>query len=99
MPLATKATAVSGPSSGAMPAATEGSAGTLVQTRTASCGPSSAGSAAARGRHSMTPSAAVRTTSPRARIASSCAPRATAETSAPPFASRAARSPPIAPAP
>ena len=44
MPLVTKATAVSGPSSGAMVAATAGSAGALTVTITTSCGPRLAGS-------------------------------------------------------
>ena len=58
-------------------------AGTLVQTTTASCGPSSAGSAAALGRHSIVRSGR-RTVRPRSRMAASWAPRATTETSAPP---------------
>ena len=44
----TKATGVSAPSSGAIEAATAGSAGAFTVTNTASCGPSSAGSDDAR---------------------------------------------------
>jgi hypothetical protein len=98
MPFITKTTGVSGPSSGAMPAATEGSAGDFTVTITASCGPSSSGLSVARGREWKVPSRAS-TVSPRSWIAARCAPRAMTETSAPPRAKRPARCPPIAPAP
>ena len=94
----TKATGVSGPSSGAMPAATEPSAGAFTVTMTASCGPIAAGSSLARGWTWMLPSGAT-TLRPLAWMARRCGPRAMTDTSAPPLASRAAIWPPMAPAP
>src|SRR5262245_40820887 len=65
---------------------------------TASCGPSSAASAAVRSRavRSVSP---WRKTSPRSRIAARAAPRTIADTSAPASARRAATQPPPAPVP
>ena len=98
MPFITNATAVSGPSSGPIPAATDGSDGAFTVTITISCGPSAAASALAATRAKISPSAAC-TRRPLAWNAASCAPRAITETSAPPFASRPATWVPIAPAP
>ena len=72
--------------------------GAFTVTSTASCGPSSAGSALARGRECRVPSGAF-TVRPCSCMARRCAPRATTETSCPFAASRAATCPPMAPAP
>ena len=79
-PFIAVSTMVSGPSSGAMRAATSGIAGPLTATTTRSCGPSCAGSSAARtSARSSRP--ALRSRIPCARSAASVAPRATALTS------------------
>ncbi len=92
-------TTLSGPSSGAMRAATAGSAGPFTARITRSCGPSSAGSSEARTLGAST-SPSRRKRSPCAPIASSAAPRATTLTShSPRAARRAPMRPPMAPAP
>jgi hypothetical protein len=98
MPFIANTTEVCGPSNGPIPAAIDAKAGAFTATITASCGPSSAGSALAATGAWISPSAAC-TTRPSRWIAARCAPRATTDTSAPPLNSRPARCPPIAPAP
>ncbi len=98
MPFMAKATAVSGPSNGPMPAASDGSDGAFSVTSTASCGPSAAGSSVAVTLAWNSASGAI-TRRPLAWIAANWGPRATTDTSAPPRASRAAKWPPTAPAP
>ena len=90
MPFIGNATGVSGPSSGAMVAATAGSAGAFTVTITASCGPRSAGLSLA-GSFTLIVASGVSTVRPLARIAARCAPRATTDTSAPPRARLPAR--------
>ncbi len=98
MPFITKHTSVSGPSSCLRPAAIEGSDGAFTATKTASCGPSVAGSSVATTR-ALTSRRGAFMVMPLWRIVARFFPRAIIATSAPPRDRRAARLVPTAPAP